>query len=365
MSAPSSGLVVVSAGLGLAGGGSAALGRLIATSAHAYCRERRLSYGVLHLGSPEPALNGLPVRHFAGHQKALALAITRVQGGRCHALLFDHLGPARVQALLPRPLRSRYAVFLLGVEMAARLGWDRRRSLSRASIRLAISEHTRQLAFAAVPALPAVEVLHPALEERPAQGTPDAALLGRVGSGFFLIVGRLSSSERYKGHDALIAAMPRVRESFPASRLVVVGDGDDRARLEAQVRERGLADGVVLTGFVSEATRTALYERCAALTMPSTGEGFGLVYLEAMRAGKPCVARARTAAAEIVVHEQTGLLVESPGDQLVAALRSLVGDPDRAARLGKAARQRYLERFGPERFRAGLFQSLDRLVGVT
>jgi glycosyltransferase involved in cell wall biosynthesis len=115
---------------------------------------------------------------------------------------------------------------------------------------------------------------------------------------------------------------------------------------------------------VSEATRAALYERCLAFVMPSQGEGFGLVYLEAMRAGRACVALAGTAAAEIVADGETGLLTASRGDALRAALLRLLNEPGLADRLGEAGRRRWQEQFSIERFSREFGGHLDRLRGA-
>ncbi len=187
----------------------------------------------------------------------------------------------------------------------------------------------------------------------------DAALFSRLGRGFLLIVGRMDPSERYKGHDQLLEALT----ALPEARLVVAGDGGDRPRLEAKAASLGIGDRVVFTGFLSEATLAELYRRCAAFVMPSLGEGFGLVYLEAMRAGKPVLAARGSAAEEIVVEGQTGLLAD-PEDRpaLRAALARLLGEPGTARRMGEAGYERWRKEFGIERFRERVRGMLERLV---
>ena len=127
-----------------------------------------------------------------------------------------------------------------------------------------------------------------------------------------LIVARMSAAERYKGHDALLDLWPGVLARRPDARLVVAGDGDDRPRLESRARSLGLSHAVSFAGRVSDARLNELYDECRFLVMPSRDEGFGLVFLEAMRAGKPCIG-ARGAAEEIIEHNVTGLIVD-PGN---------------------------------------------------
>jgi phosphatidylinositol alpha-1,6-mannosyltransferase len=364
-------LVFVTAGLDLEGGGRAAAGRLLAASCAAFAEERGVGWSLLSLDG----LGGVcgrdgdrRARGFGGDRRALALAVWRRQlGGRRMACVYDLLGPARMQGWLPAPLRAPYLVILYGIEVWRPLGRARRRALCQATLRLAISAHTRDAARQANGDVGPIDVLPLCLEERAPAGAVDAGLLERAGAGFVLIVGRMASTERYKGHDLLLEALPALAGGGGAGGgrplLVIAGDGDDRPRLEARAREMGLAGRVLFTGFVSEATLAELYRRAAVFAMPSLGEGFGLVYLEAMRAGKPCVAARGTAAAEIVVDGETGLLVDTgaPGE-LAAALARLLAERETARTLGEAGRRRFEEVFTPRRFRERLWPFLERLT---
>ena len=130
-------------------------------------------------------------------------------------------------------------------------------------------------------------------------------------------------------------------------------------------RSLGVARRVLFTGYVNDATLHQLYRRCTVFAMPSHGEGFGFVYLEAMRVGKPCIALADSSAAEIIVDAETGLLVERGVEPLAAALSALLGDPARAAALGAAGLRRWEERFRPSRFANELRPLLDELLEMT
>lgn len=358
-------VIVVSKGLDLRGGGSAVVARLVVAAAAPYCAERGLGLRAFTLGGPCEVPAPATVRHFAGDHLGLARAIWASQIPHSRArLLFDHLGPARSQAVVPGALRSRYALFLLGWEVWRELTWDRRRAIQGAAVRLAISTFTRDRAREFFPRLGTTDVLPLALEQRLPAGDVDRELVGRLGRDFLLIVARMVADERYKGHDQLLAALPKVHAACPGARLVVVGDGDDRLRLARAVATQGLAAYVQFAGFVSEATLRELYDRSAALVLPSPNEGFGLVYLEAMRAGKPCLALRGSAAAEIVEDEVTGLLIDYGNeDQLVSALMRLVSDAEMRSRLGEAGRERWATKFTFDVFRDGLRPHLDRLLG--
>jgi len=352
-------LVFVSAGLDLDGGGRALAGRLLAAACAEFARARGLDFFVLALGrsgGPEET------RYFGPAQKALALAVWRRQwrNPSAAAYVFDLLGPSRLQAWLPARRRAPYLVPLYGIEVWRPLSWNRRRALAAAAVRFAISHYTVRRALAFAPFLEGTPVVPLALEERQPEGAVDAGLLRRLGQGYLLIVGRMAASERYKGHDQILEALPHL----PDARLVVAGDGDDRPRLAARAADLGLARRVAFTGFVSEATLIELYRRASVFVMPSLGEGFGLVYLEAMRAGKPCVAARGSAAEEVVVDGETGLLVrQEDAGELVTALQSLLANPEAARRMGEAGRRRWRNEFGADRFRARIEPLLERLTG--
>jgi glycosyltransferase involved in cell wall biosynthesis len=139
---------------------------------------------------------------------------------------------------------------------------------------------------------------------------------------------------------------------------VIAGGGDDVERLRQKAADAGLGERVVFTGPVADDHLAALYRDAAFFVMPSAGEGFGLVYLEAMRAGKPCIA-SPGAAAEIIEDGIHGLIVE-PADRraVTAAIVRLFVDRPLRQRLGAAAAARVDERFTPERFAARLSELL-------
>jgi phosphatidylinositol alpha-1,6-mannosyltransferase len=170
-----------------------------------------------------------------------------------------------------------------------------------------------------------------------------------VAGPFALIVGRLAGSERYKGHDVLIDLWPRIRDAVPDARLVVAGDGDDRARLEAKAA--ALGPPVRFLGRVSDQALDALYRDCAFFVMPSRDEGFGLVFLEAMRAGKACIGGAG-AAAEVIEDGVTGLVVDATDEgEIEKAVVRLFLEPETRARMGGAGAERVAREFTEAHFR--------------
>lgn len=226
---------------------------------------------------------------------------------------------------------ARLVTILMGIE-----AWTPLNALQKAAIRsawrvIAISTHTAvrfRIANPWVEEMP-ITVCHPGVPPRPRADA--AAFQGR----YALIVGRMDSRERYKGHDALIELWPAVRQMISDAQLIVVGEGDDAARLRQKAADT--SDAITFLGRVDEPTLAALYRDATCFVMPSSDEGFGLVFLEAMRASTPCIA-AFGAAEEIITDGYNGLIVDADDDDdLVAAIVRLFGDRQARMRMGAAA----------------------------
>ncbi|WP_183957608.1 glycosyltransferase [Salinibacter ruber] len=138
-------------------------------------------------------------------------------------------------------------------------------------------------------------------------------LLDRYGlrdCSILLTLGRLSSDEQYKGHDEILEVLPELVEEIPDVAYLVCGDGDDRARLEAKAERLGVGDRTVFAGYVPEDEKEDHYRLADAFVMPGRGEGFGIVYLEALACGVPVVASAADASREAVRNGKLGTVVD-------------------------------------------------------
>ena len=158
-----------------------------------------------------------------------------------------------------------------------------------------------------------------------------------IGSRMLLLVGRMDSREREKGHFPLLQVWPRVVARYPHAQLVFAGPGDDVEALRGLAAERGVGASVFVPGFVEEKELQALYARCHAFVMPSRQEGFGLVYLEAMNHGKACVGCRGDGAEDVIIDEESGYLIDDPGDsaELYRVICRLYDDPQRTRDLGQ------------------------------
>lgn len=176
---------------------------------------------------------------------------------------------------------------------------------------------------------------------------------------FALIVGRMARNEAYKGHEELIRIWPQVERSRPGLQLAIIGEGDDRLRLEALVRHSGA--NVRFVGAVDDLSRDRYLQNCRCFCLPSRGEGFGLVYLEAMRAGKPVLAGNEDAGKEVVLDGITGRAVNPQNpDDLLQGILDVSGD--KAEQWGGAGKERFDRHFCYEAFRDRLHEILNQVL---
>ncbi len=172
-------------------------------------------------------------------------------------------------------------------------------------------------------------------------------------------VGRLS---RYKGFSVLIEALARIADAS----LLLIGHGECERELRALATARGLADRIVFAGELDDGMLAAAYASADAFILPSLdrSEAFGLVLLEAMRAGLPIIASAiaGSGVGSVVADNETGLLV-TPGDvQELAQAIDRLRDADLRRRLGEAGRQRWSALFSLDNSASQVRQLYQEIV---
>ncbi|MFA4903613.1 MAG: glycosyltransferase family 4 protein [Desulfobaccales bacterium] len=125
-----------------------------------------------------------------------------------------------------------------------------------------------------------------------------------------MTLGRLSAEEKYKGFDEIMELLPELAKQIPNIAYVIVGDGDDRPRLEAKAKSLGVGERIVFTGFTPEAEKADHYRLADAFVMPGRGEGFGFVFLEALACGIPAVGSTLDGSREALRGGALGILVD-------------------------------------------------------
>jgi glycosyltransferase involved in cell wall biosynthesis len=177
-----------------------------------------------------------------------------------------------------------------------------------------------------------------------------------------LTVARLSASEGYKGYDRIIEALPQIRAAIPDVHYIIVGKGDDRARIEELIVRLELQDRVTLAGFVPDEQLCDYYNLCDVFAMPSQLEGFGIVYLEALACGKPTLGGNRDGALDALCHGELGALVnpddvEEIAQTLITILQGTYPNP--LMYQPQALRLKTIEYFGFDRFQQTLGSYID------
>jgi glycosyltransferase involved in cell wall biosynthesis len=227
------------------------------------------------------------------------------------------------------------SVMVRGIERAQGLITDCVLVLSPRQ-RTDIAERFRVVDAAKVHVLPLGLELEP-LAALPAPVPSPAVVFGFVGR--FVPI---------KNLPMLIAAFADVHAQLPASRLLLVGDGDDRAAVEADVAARGLQGAVAFGGWRNDLT--ALYREIDVLVLTSLNEGTPVAAIEAMAAGLPVVATDVGGVADVIEHGVTGLLVPSGAvAELAAAMIRLGNSPGERARLGRGGRESVRARYSAQR----------------
>ncbi|MGH7470262.1 MAG: glycosyltransferase family 4 protein [Longimicrobiales bacterium] len=253
---------------------------------------------------------------------------------------------------------ERRILFLHGIEAWQQPGWVKQRLFAGLDLLLANSEYTLARAREAAPILRRVraEIVPLGIGEPVGSSLPEPDAAPAA-----IMIGRLERSERYKGHEAVLDAWPAVLKRRPDARLWMVGDGDLRMELEARARQLDLAEHVVFFGRVDERRKEELLGRARCLLLPSRAEGFGLVYAEAMRVGRPSLVGSEDAGREVVNPPECGLSASADrADSLVESIGRLLTPGAEWDAWSRNALRRHAERYTAAAFQERLVRTLWR-----
>lgn len=267
-----------------------------------------------------------------GRAAYVATALRRVLALRPAVIFCGHINLAAPAAALARLTSARLVIQLHGIDAWERPSAAKRRAVEQADLVLCVSRYTRArvLEWASIPP-ERVAVLSNTVSEIFTPGDRHAAR-ERFGLGAekaLLTVGRLDAGERYKGQDAVIECLPQLAQAVGDIVYLIAGDGDDRARLEALASSRGVAERVRFLGQVVSEALPDLYRAADLFVMPSTGEGFGIVFLEAMASGTPALGLEAAGAADALADGELGDAVEAADlcDAMARRLTAPSSDP--------------------------------------
>ena len=254
--------------------------------------------------------------------------------GHASALLSRHLGIPLVVSV--HGLDVFNTCFLGGIPAE----WRRKESVAvyqAARTVICISEKVQQILRDGMPGGVRSAVVYNGTDTALFSPAPPAALPpGKA----ILMVGNLIPS---KGHELALRAIARLGTLFPHLRCRIIGEGPDRARLQALASELELGQRFQFLGRQSRAAVADAMRACSVFVLPSRSEGLGCVYLEAMACGKPVIACHGQGIEEIIEHGTNGWLIPVDGlDELVEGLSTLLHAADLSSRMGTAARETIL-----------------------
>lgn len=324
----------------------------------------------LNLDPAVDALEGAAVRHVPSQRSFALAAVAHAVRHRPAEVVITHLHLIPLGLVVARLAGAKLTVTLHGFEVW--LGRRRRLRLlgNQVDRVMAISRPTAEHAdrffyrrvprrFGPIPLLPPTvdpEQYHPRPEARPAfreaHGFGDDDLV-------LLTVGRLDASEQGKGHDRVLRALPQLLQTYPTVKYLIAGRGDDQPRLERIVEELGLAEVVTFAGFVDDLADC--YAGVDLFVMPSSQEGFGIVYIEALACGLPVVAGGIDGSVEAVLYGEAGFLCDPRSRDSVTraigtALERRNSDDPRVD--GARLHLRMVEAFGP----AAMAERVDAML---
>jgi phosphatidylinositol alpha-1,6-mannosyltransferase len=277
--------------------------------------------------------------------RALTLGISR----NTDAIFCGHLNFAPLAAHIARLGRKPLWIQTHGIEAWEDRGGMFRKALKRAKLVTSVSRYTRRrlLSWSDLPPQ-CVRVLPNTFESvsRPLQRSKTLdARYNLNGRKVILTVGRLAASEAYKGHDRIIRCLRQLNATAERVVYLIVGSGNDQIRLKTLVRELGLLNSVIFAGSVPAEELGEHYALADVFAMPSTGEGFGIVFLEAAAAGLPIIGGNCDGSLDPLADGVIGMTIDpnDPNSLLNALMIGLSGGID-------AATPHSLERFNFNKF---------------
>ncbi|OGW75530.1 MAG: hypothetical protein A2Z72_05850, partial [Omnitrophica bacterium RBG_13_46_9] len=218
--------------------------------------------------------------------KTVKMALTEKPG----FLICGHVNLSPIALFLKKIYGIKYTVLTYGIEC-----WDLKKDLKyygvkNADLIMTISNYSKnRMMTNGIPG-DKIKILCPSVDTKIFCRKPaDENLVSQLDlkdRRVLLTVGQVSSQERYKGHDIMLAVLSKLGKGYI---WLVVGEGDDLTRLEKKGRGMGVNDRVRFLGKVDNGNLIRFYNLCDVFVMPSKGEGFGIVFLEAMACGKPVI----------------------------------------------------------------------------
>ncbi len=268
---------------------------------------------------------------------------------------------------IPLPLINYKSIcFAYGIDVWGNYGKSRSTNLKNANLVLSVSNYTTLRLLNNYPDLK-IKTIRLGIDTSIINNTNNICKNGFE----ILTVGRLSSSERYKGHDLVIQAIKLLKDKKVNVKYNIVGDGDDIARLKNLSNEIDVRDRINFYGYISDDEISYIYKKSSAFVMPSTvierknaiwgGEGLGLVYLEAGLYKLPVIASNLGGQTDCIINNVTGYLIEPTPENIASKIEILFKNKQIRESMGCAAEKFILEKFTSKQFSKNLLSIIRKI----
>ena len=328
-------------------GGIARLARLTAKALADEAAEGALDFSILALSDQVPSKEFCLNSRTANGSRAQFVYQANRAAVRYTHFVYDFLGMSRAHCRIPLLARP-FMVWICGKDVWEHAAPQRIKWAHRANTLLSISNYTRERAERAHGGFRRASICWLGTET----DEPAAARRPRDQQPTVLILGRMNEKEGYKGHAELIECWPEVVSAVPDARLVIAGSGPGQEPIQHLASVSPSAPSIEFRGFVPEEEINELWSEASVFAMPCRREGFGLVYIEAMRHGVPVIASTHDAGQEINLDGKTGYNVNlADPAELAQKLIRLLKTPELAFHMGRNGKERWREHFCYSAFR--------------
>jgi phosphatidylinositol alpha-1,6-mannosyltransferase len=312
---------------------------------------------------PQPANMQIDVPyHFGSSRRKGRMLVNTVRAARLQPvdiIIFTHvlLTPLGLLLRVLAP-RAKQVLMVYGDEVWLRPSTARRWIVSRVIDRVAavtrFTAHEMQYAYQLEQER--FSILPCAVDPLAEGQSPSAQ-----GHKLMITVSRLAAASKDKHVDQVLRAVPAIKKDHPDLEYIIIGDGDLRPELEQLSADLGLGGCVRFAGWLEDEERDEIYSRADLFVLPSTQEGFGIVYLEAWRFGLPVVAGNAGAAPEVVADSTAGVCVAPDPAAIAGSVSELLADPDRRRRMGAIGLQLVRDQYSDSKFTENLGELLNAL----
>ena len=246
-------------------------------------------------------------------------------------IICAHPGLSPITFYIKKIFKIKYAVLTHGTDVWSLDGGLKLKALKNADLVVTVSRYTKDIMISSGISSNEINIIPDTVDlslftPKPLNENMKRRFQADKNTIIFT-AGRISSLERYKGHDLLLEVMRELDKNFI---WIVSGEGDDRLRLTRKAEKYGLNSRVHFLGRVGIDDLVDYYNLCDIFVMPSTGEGFGIVFLEAMACGKPVIGGGVDGSREPLMDGNLGYMVD-PGnaDEIATVIRKVISEKEK------------------------------------